>query len=380
MSTRVYESALIAAPIDKVWERVRPVDFKFLDTVKSTVMEGKADAAEVGGIRTITYQEGTVQKIKLTELSDARHMISYELVESTPAVSVLSAVHTIQLRRVTTHNQTMIEYVSDFSKDATSFVLQDSKFKKIDFFKALSKACVKRRKNWIPLESNPKLMNKYCKMLGVNMTGLVEFQDVISLESDALSWVQSPQLAILLTFPINKAIEDHRKDEEKRLEAKAQTISPNVYHCKQTVGNACGTVALLHAVANNTKTLPLEKGKFFDRFLSSTSKMDANARAQALEDAPEIEVTHQATANDPDAKSNAASSFNDALHFNAFVAVDGHLYELDGRKKFPINHGPTTPNTLLKDAVKVIKEFMGRVKGDGRFAIIALAPPSPFSD
>jgi len=233
----------------------------------------------------------------------------------------------------------------------------------------------------MPLESNPKLMNKYCKLLGVNMTGLVEFQDVLGLDADAVSWVQAPQLAILLTFPINKAAEEHRKAEEQRLSAndgKAQVISPDVYHCQQTVGNACGTVALLHAVANNAKALPLEKGKFFEKFLAATAKMNATARAQALEDAPEIEVTHQATAKDPDAKSNAASSFNDALHFNAFVCVDGCLYELDGRKKFPINHGATSPATLLKDAAKVIKAFMDRCKGDGRFAIIALAPPSPF--
>ena len=36
------------------------------------------------------------------------------------------------------------------------------------------------------------------------------------------------------------------------------------------------------------------------------------------------------------------------LHFIAFVCVDGHLYELDGRKEFPINHGVSSPDTLLK--------------------------------
>lgn len=33
--------------------------------------------------------------------------------------------------------------------------------------------------------------------------------------------------------------------------------------------------------------------------------------------------------------------------------VDGHLYELDGRKKFPINHGASSPDTLLK--VRVVE-------------------------
>jgi hypothetical protein len=57
--------------------------------------------------------------------------------------------------------------------------------------------------------------------------------------------------------------------------------------------------------------------------------------------------------------------------------VDGDLYELDGRKRFPINHGPTSESTLLEDACRVIKGFMERQPGEVRFTMVALckAPP-----
>ena len=43
------------------------------------------------------------------------------------------------------------------------------------------------------------------------------------------------------------------------------------------------------------------------------------------------------------------------LHFVCFVAVDGALYELDGRKTAPINHGPSSPATLLSDTARVVQ-------------------------
>ncbi len=207
MSTNVFESALINAPIDKVWSLIRPLDNKFQSSVKSCVLDNapKTDAAEVGGIRTITYTDGTVQKIRLTELSDApRYLLSYEIIESTPAISVMSAVHTIRCRRVTDPGTTtVVEFTSDYSQDATDLVLSDSRFKKIEWFKNLQTAATaKKRKNWMPLESNPRLMNKYVKLLGVDLTGLLEFQDVLGLDPDALSWVSVKKSSVCVVCSV----------------------------------------------------------------------------------------------------------------------------------------------------------------------------------
>ena len=43
-------------------------------------------------------------------------------------------VHTISLRKVTSNNSTFIEWITDFSNDATSEVVQDSAFKKVEAF------------------------------------------------------------------------------------------------------------------------------------------------------------------------------------------------------------------------------------------------------
>lgn len=43
-------------------------------------------------------------------------------------------VHTISLRKVTSNNSTFIEWTTDFSNDATSEVVQDSAFKKLEAF------------------------------------------------------------------------------------------------------------------------------------------------------------------------------------------------------------------------------------------------------
>lgn len=44
---------------------------------------------------------------------------------------------------------------------------------------------------------------------------------------------------------------------QKWKEEELQEVSPNLFFMKQTIGNACGTVAIIHSIANNTDVLQL---------------------------------------------------------------------------------------------------------------------------
>jgi len=140
MATRVWESSVISAPINTVWNALRPLDFKYNPHVSKAEVEDKKSASEVGAVIKVTYTDKTVQRIKTTELSDATHTLGWELIESEPAVSILSVVHTVKLRRVTENNTTFIEWITDFSKDADNNVTADARYKQKDHFAALEKA------------------------------------------------------------------------------------------------------------------------------------------------------------------------------------------------------------------------------------------------
>jgi len=136
----VHESGVIHQLIDRVWEVLRPLDLSFLTAVAGTEFEAGASSSKVGGVRRVTYRDGTVQRVKLVELSDAEHTLTYDVIESIPPVRYLSAIHTVKLRRITSVNHTLVECTSDFSKDADTTVILDSKFKKLDLIKQLAKA------------------------------------------------------------------------------------------------------------------------------------------------------------------------------------------------------------------------------------------------
>jgi len=152
MSTRIYESAILHAPIQKVWDAIRPLDFKFLPTVVAVSHDSKSsNGSTVNSFRTIEYndKDKTKQQIHVVELSDSQTFVTFDLTASTPNVSYSGATHTIRLRAVTTKNRTFIEFTSDYSKDAGKDVIFDSMYKKHDFFVALAAVTESRARKFV---------------------------------------------------------------------------------------------------------------------------------------------------------------------------------------------------------------------------------------
>ncbi len=54
------------------------------------------------------------------------------------------------------------------------------------------------------------------------------------------------------------------------------------------------------------------------------------------------------------------------------MCATGTLWELDGRRRGPVPHGPTSPDTLLQDSAAVIKEFI-ETSNSLNFSLVALA-------
>uniref|UniRef100_A0A8C6S9U1 Ubiquitin carboxyl-terminal hydrolase n=1 Tax=Neogobius melanostomus TaxID=47308 RepID=A0A8C6S9U1_9GOBI len=213
-------------------------------------------------------------------------------------------------------------------------------------------------------------MSKFLNCLGMKPTW--QFGDVYGLDPELLNIVPRPVCAVLLLFPITDKYEAFKQEEEERLKTEKQDVSSDVYFIKQTIGNACGTIGIIHAVANNLKHLEFESDSMLKKFLEKTSKMNPEERAAFLEKDETIRVTHESSAQEGQTEAPSADERVN-LHFISFVNVGGQLYELDGRKPFPIVHGKTSEETLLEDAVDVCKIFMARDPDEVCFTIIALS-------
>lgn len=101
-------------------------------------------------------------------------------------------------------------------------------------------------KTFIPLKSNPEIFTSLAHSLGASPS--LKFTEVYSLD-DASSTGEI--LAYIVAFPTSENYEAEREAEnESKVENERQKVEEDVIWLRQTIHNACGLYALVHAVCN----------------------------------------------------------------------------------------------------------------------------------
>merc|ERR1719210_1813770 len=183
--------------------------------------------------------------------------------------------------------------------------------------------------------------------------------------------VPQPCLAVTLLFQCSPNLQKFKDDQRTKGELGGQTVSPDLVYLKQYVCNACGTIASIHSLANNAATMKINPDSPIGRFLHSIQGKSPEEAGTLLADAVELHQASDCSAQSGQTNAPEASASVDC-HFVAFVEKGGDVYELDGTKQFPINHGNSDGN-FLKAAASVIRAcFMDQDPENLHFNMMAL--------
>eukprot|EP01130_Rhizamoeba_saxonica_P008893 TRINITY_DN3601_c0_g1_i1.p1 TRINITY_DN3601_c0_g1~~TRINITY_DN3601_c0_g1_i1.p1 ORF type:complete len:131 (-),score=24.18 TRINITY_DN3601_c0_g1_i1:355-747(-) len=107
---------------------------------------------------------------------------------------------------------------------------------------------------WPPMESNPTVMTEFAGKLGLN-TDEWQFADVWSLDEEMWSFLPDPLAALIMLRPSGHAteVDDGLKGDD------------SVFHLRQIgrLDQACGTIAIIHILANSMERLGLGSYRLF---------------------------------------------------------------------------------------------------------------------
>ena len=95
------------------------------------------------------------------------------------------------------------------------------------------------------------MLTGYTQALGLSPA--LGWHDVYSIsDPDLLSFVPRPVHALLLVFPVTSVYENYRleQDKGKELYMAEDEADGEVVWFRQTIGNACGTMGVIHSVFN----------------------------------------------------------------------------------------------------------------------------------
>ncbi|KAF4845039.1 Ubiquitin carboxyl-terminal hydrolase isozyme L3 [Colletotrichum siamense] len=231
-------------------------------------------------------------------------------------------------------------------------------------------------KAFIPLESNPEVFNELISLLGAPPS--LQFEDIFTLDDPAL--LPDKILALVLIFPTTPTFEARLTAEEAGAQdwmVEHNEEDEDAVWFKQTINNACGLYAILHALANGRAKDFLRPGSLLDNLLSITAPMDPAQAAMALEASTELEDAYSSIATKGDTAAPASAEDEVDFHYICFVKSPdtGHLYELDGDRKGPVDRGVPDEEQrvdLGQKSLDIVRQFIAQGGDNIGFSLMAL--------
>ena len=224
-------------------------------------------------------------------------------------------------------------------------------------------------------------MSSLLHQLGLSRA--LSFADVFSIDDpDLLAFVPRPCHALLLVFPVSATYERFRHAEDAEKPAyDACGPQEEVLWFKQTIGNACGLIGLLHGAGNGKAREQVEKGSDLEKLLQEAVDLKPEPRADLLYKSEALESAHASAASKGDSAPPPAEASVD-LHYVCFVASEqGNLWEMDGRRRGPLLRGKLeededmlSPHALELGVRNFLKREQEAGGGELRFSLVALGP------
>lgn len=234
---------------------------------------------------------------------------------------------------------------------------------------------------WMELESDPGLFTLLLEDIGVKGVKVEEVYDVTQT-------FEEPVYGYVFLF---------QWVEERRVRKKAAmndecfitdaSVLRRMFFAHQIVANSCATHALLSIMLNCEEKGELSLGHTLRQLKQDCMYLDPESRGYAIGNTPQLAIAHNQHAKPsidiPTVPASKRGSYvatlpsglvPDTYHFVSYVPIGDRLFELDGLKQWPIDHGPWAET---EDWTGLFKRIISKRLADGdgiQFNLMALIP------
>jgi ubiquitin carboxyl-terminal hydrolase L5 len=216
--------------------------------------------------------------------------------------------------------------------------------------------------NWCLIESDPGVFTELVHKFGV--TG-VQVEELWSLDKEQFTDLK-PVYGLVFLFKwtgdseaAGSVVQDSRLD--------------SIFFARQVINNACATQAIMSVLMNITDS-QVNLGTTLQEFKEFCGALDPETKGLALSNSDQIRTVHNSFARQTlfEFDSKKADKDDDVFHFVSYIPLGGRIYELDGLKRGPVDHGPAGEDWT--EAVRpVIEARMQKYQqGEIHFNLMAL--------